>query len=73
MGGIFDDRKAMALGDSQDGVHLASDSRVMNGDDDPRAVRDGVFDLGLVDVHGIGSDIDEHELCPCEHEGGSSG
>ena len=46
--------------DFHDGVHLATDPRVMHGHDHLGIRRDCSFDLGLVDVEGVFSNIYEY-------------
>ena len=60
----------MPPGNVQDGVHLAGHARVVHDEDDLRPVGDRGLDLRLVDVHGVGPDVHEHELCPVVDKGG---
>ena len=50
----------MALCDVADGVHLASNPRVVNHDDGLGARRDGRFDAVLIDIQRVRANIDEH-------------
>ena len=64
----------MAAGNVHDGVHLAGDTGVVHGHNDLGLVGDGGFDLGFINVHRIGADIDKHQLGPGQHgSGGGAG
>ena len=57
---ILDHQQFMATRDLHDGIHLATDARVMHGNDRPGTRRDGLFDPGLVNIQRIGSNIHEN-------------
>ena len=66
----------MAAGDVHDGVHLAGHTGVMNHADAGGLIGDGSFNFGLVDVHGVGTDVHIHHLRPPLHKsvgGGDKG
>ena len=67
---VLDDLEVMAAGNVHDGVHLAGDTGVVHGDDDPGLIGDGLLDLRLVDVHRVGADVHKDELRPGQHSGG---
>ena len=54
----------------RDGIHLASDARVVHHHDRARPRRrDRSLDLHLVDVQRVGPDVDEHRHAAAQHEG----
>ena len=59
----------MALRDVHDRVHLATDASVMHGHDDLGLRRDGGFDLGLVDVERVFSNIYKYGSGTAQNEG----
>ena len=59
--GIFHNHQAVAAGNIHNRIHFAGNARIMNDDDCFCLFGDRLFDLRFVDVHRIGSDIDEHQ------------
>ena len=59
LGGVLDDDQSVPLRDVHDRVHLARDPGVVDRDDGLRARSDRRLDQPLIDVEGIGSDVDE--------------
>ena len=60
---VFHDEEIVLRGDLIDRAHVGHLSVQVHRNDRTRARRDGRFDLGRVDVKGIGLDIDEHGPC----------
>ena len=69
LGRVLHHQQAVAAGNVHNGVHLAGHTGVVHGADDPGPVRNSGFDLSLVNVHGVGPDVNENQLCPGQHEG----
>ncbi len=60
VGVIFDDGDAVATGDGADRIHLTADPGVMNADDGARARGNESLQLGLIQVEGIGANVDKY-------------
>lgn len=60
LGGVFHDQQIVAFGDVHDHIHVATNAGVMNRDDHLRFRRNGLLNELFIDVHGIGTNIDEH-------------
>ena len=63
----------MAAGDLEDGLHVGGDAGVVDGDDGAGAFGDRFFDQALVDVEGVGADVDETDARPAQGEGVGGG
>ena len=61
----------MPAGKVHDGVHLAGDAGIVHDAEYAGLFGDGGLDLRLVDIHGVGANVDKDELCAGEREGGS--
>ena len=68
--GVLHHQQPVPPGDVHHGVHLTGHPGVVHHGDDAGAVRNGRLDLCLVDVHRVGADIHEHQLCPGQYRGG---
>ena len=73
LGRVLDDEQLVLSRNGHDRVHLAGHARVVHDHDGLRAARDGGLDLRLVDVHGVGADVDEDQLRPVVDEGVGGG
>ena len=65
---VLHHHQAVAAGNIHDGVHLAGHAGIMHRHDDLGAVCDGGFNLALVNVHGVGTNIHKHKCCTCQYE-----
>src|SRR5438105_3649326 len=66
---ILDDGDAVVSGSIQDYVHLAPDASVVYGHDRPCAGRDELFEVGLVQVERIQTNVAKHWAGAAQHEG----
>src|SRR5262245_10032507 len=64
LSGVFNDQQSMSLGDLHDPIHFTTDASVMIWNDRSRSRRNSCFDLLFVDIHRVGSNIDEHRFGP---------
>ena len=69
LGGILHHLQMMAAGNVHDGVHFAGHTGVVNHADAGGLVCDSCLDLGLVNIHGVGTDIHIHHLRSPLHKG----
>ena len=53
----------------EQGLHLAADAGVVYRHDGSRALRQGLFDKGFVEVERVRPDVYEHRRGATEHEG----
>src|ERR1039457_3670986 len=60
VGGVFDERKAVAVGETPERDHVGHEAVEVDGDDRLRARSDRRRDGGGVDVRGRGIDVDEN-------------
>ena len=67
--GVLDDQEMMPGGDIHDRVHLAGDAGVVDRNDGPCLVGDGVLNLCLINIHGIRTDIHEDNGGAAQHKG----
>ena len=67
--GVLYHLQVVAAGDVHDGVHLAADAGVVDDADDLCLIGDGGFDLRLVNVHGVRTNIHKHRHRPHQHKG----
>ena len=66
---ILHHEQVMPFCNIHDLVHLAAHPGVMNRNDSPGLLRDGVLDQLFIQVHGIRTDIHEHRSRPAQHKG----
>ena len=69
MGGVLDDREAVASRDLLDAVHAAGPAGEVDGNDRRGARADRRFDRGRVDIAGVWLDVDEHRSGARVHDG----
>ncbi len=69
VGVIFHHRHMITVGDIHDRVHFAAHTRIMHGDDRPGAGRERRFQLGFVQIKGIGPDVQEDRAGAAQDEG----
>ena len=69
LGGIFHYQQVMGLSNGHDFVHVAGNTRIMDGRDHSSPFGDGRLDGGRIDILRIGQDINEHELRAHENKG----
>ena len=62
----------MVSGNLQQGIHLTTDSGIVDGKDGPRARRDNIGHESFIDVHRIGTNLGKDRLgtCPNNRIGG---
>ncbi len=70
---VFDDEQPMRPGDLPNAVHLASDSRVVHGNDHFGSLGEGRLDQILVEVQRVGTDVDEDRPRTGPHKGARRG
>ena len=70
LGSILDDLKLVPGRDIHNGIHFARDARVMDGDDGFGAAGDGCLDFGLINIHGIRTDIHKYRYGAGQNNGG---
>ena len=68
VGVVLDHGYAVPAGDLEDGVHLAGHAGIVHGHHGPGAGRDERLELRLVQVEGVGTDVDEDRAGTAEHE-----
>ena len=56
-------------GDFHDGIHLTGHARIVDRNDHTGLIGNGCLDLGLVNVHGIRTNIHKYKLCTSQHKG----
>ena len=61
LSGILNHDQVVLAGDVDNGVHLACDACIVNGNDHAGLIGDRCLDLLLVDVHRVRSDVNEDE------------
>src|SRR5262249_36445719 len=71
LGRILDDPQVVLAGDGHDPVHLAPHSGVVDRDDSPGPLGDRLLDQSIVEVEGVGPDVDEDRPGPEADEGTS--
>ena len=67
--GILNDKKIVATGNIQNGIHIATNSCVMNWYNHLGPWRNGLFNESLVNVHCIGAYVHKHGDPPPQDKG----
>ena len=68
---VFDDFEPVPAGDIHDRIHLTGDACIVDSHNRLGLVCDGGLYLILVDIHCIGTNIDEYRRGACQHDGSS--
>ena len=66
---VFDDFQPVFAGDLHDRIHLTGDACIVDGHDSLGLVCDGVLYLSFIDIHCVGTDVDEYRCCARQYDG----